>query len=632
MYLSDTIRKKYHEFWSSAPRNHKEVPNVSLVPNVDSTLLFVNSGMFPLAPYLAGQPHPLGNRLYNLQRCLRPKYEEVLEVGDNRHSIMFEMMGNWSLGDFDKTSQIPWIMELYIEHFGFDPKRIYVSVWGGDEVIPRDDLAIETWIKTFKKYGIEAEFSEDIYNVPLNLEQGIDHKARIFPYPKSKNWWQRGEAAGELGGPSSEIFFDMGQPEKVQDKYHINDDSGRFVEIGNNVFMEYYLDKDLVWQPLKQKNIDFGGGFERAVMCLANVRDIFETDLFLPIIKKVEELTSLNYKKDNGENNDYTSAFRIIADHARASVFILADGVRPSNKDQGYILRRFIRRMIRFGKKLNIEKNFTSEVAMVVIERMKDIYPQLEQNRTQIIELITAEENNFRKTLSNGLKEIEKFKIRNERLDGKKAFYFYETYGYPIEMTIEEFALDENESKRVLSEFKKEEEAHKAMSRSGAEQKFKGGLADQSEEVIKLHTTHHLLLNALQSIVSPEIKQRGSNITGERLRIDFNYSSKLTPEQIEAVEKKVNENISAGYKVERIELRREEAEKMGAEMEFGQKYPEIVSVYFIKNDKGEYISKEFCGGPHVENTSIIGKGNKKFKIVSQENIGGGIRRIKAKLV
>jgi len=632
MYLSDTIRKKYHEFWSSAPRNHKEVPNVSLVPNVDSTLLFVNSGMFPLAPYLAGQPHPLGNRLYNLQRCLRPKYEEVLEVGDNRHSIMFEMMGNWSLGDFDKTSQIPWILELYVEHFGFDPKRIYVSVWGGDEKIPRDDLAIKTWIKAFKKYEVEAIFSENIYEVPSNLEEGITHKARIFPYPKSKNWWQRGEAVGELGGPSSEVFFDMGQPEKIQDSYHINDDSGRFVEIGNNVFMEYFLDKELQWQPLKQKNIDFGGGFERAVMCLAGVRDIFETDLFLPIIKKVEELTSLKYKGSDGENNEYTSAFRVIADHARASVFILADGVRPSNKDQGYILRRFIRRMIRFGKKLNIENNFTAEVALVVINRMKDIYPQLEQNKAQIIELITAEENNFRKTLSNGLKEIEKYKIRNEKLDGKKAFYFYETYGYPIEMTIEEFALDGNESERVLNEFKVEEEAHKAMSRSGAEQKFKGGLADQSEEVIKLHTTHHLLLNALQSIVSPEIKQRGSNITGERLRIDFNYSTKLTPEQIEAVEKTVNENITAGYKVERIELKREEAEKMGAQMEFGQKYPDIVSVYFIKDNKGEYISKEFCGGPHVENTFDIGKGNKKFKIVSQENIGGGIRRIKAKLI
>jgi alanyl-tRNA synthetase len=632
MYLSDSIRKKYHEFWSSSPRNHKEVPNVSLVPNIDSTLLFVNSGMFPLAPYLAGQQHPLGKRLYNLQRCLRPKYEEVLEVGDNRHSIMFEMMGNWSLGDFDKTSQIPWIMELYIKHFGFDPNRIYVSVWGGDEKIPRDDLAIKTWIETYAKYGIEAEFSENIYDVPLNLEAGKNHKARIFPYPKSKNWWQRGEAVGELGGPSSEIFFDMGQPENEQAQYHINDDSGRFVEIGNNVFMEYYLDKQLAWQPLEQKNIDFGGGFERAVMCLAGVRDIFETDLFLPIIEKVSELSSLPYKQDDGKNNEHTSAFRVVADHARASVFILADGVRPSNKDQGYILRRFIRRMIRFGKKLNLEKNFTSEIAQIVIERMKEIYPHLEQNRDQIIELINAEENNFRKTLSNGLKEIEKFRNKQEPLDGKKAFYFYETYGYPIEMTIEEFSLSEEESERVLSEFKQEEEAHKALSRSGAEQKFKGGLADQSEEVIKLHTTHHLLLNALQKNVSSEIKQRGSNITGERLRIDFNYASKLTPEEIEAVEKSVNSSIEAGYEVERVEMKREEAEKIGAEMEFGQKYPDIVSIYFIKDKNGEVISKEFCGGPHVSNTREIGKGDKRFKIVSQENIGGGIRRIKAKLI
>ena len=362
MLLSDQIRKKYQEFWTSSPRDHKEIPNVSLVPNMDSTLLFVNSGMFPLAPYLAGEKHPLGNRLFNFQRCLRPKYEEILEVGDNRHSIMFEMMGNWSLGDFDKTSQIPWILELYVEHLGFDPQRLYVSVWAGDELIPRDDVAIATWKKAFNKYGINAQFSEDIYNVPSNLEQGKKHDFRIFPYPKSKNWWQRGEVAGELGGPSSEIFFDMGIAETEQDRYHINDDSGRFVEIGNNVFMEYYLSSDLTWTPLSQKNIDFGGGFERAVMCLSGSTDIFETDLFESIIKKIAEISGKAYKNKDGKAHEYTSAFRVIADHARAASFIIADGVRPSNKDQGYILRRFIRRMVRFGNKIGLNESRDSAI------------------------------------------------------------------------------------------------------------------------------------------------------------------------------------------------------------------------------------------------------------------------------
>ena len=328
MKTSLELRQKFIDFWTNKERDTKEIPNVSLVPNIDSTLLFVNSGMFPLAPYLAGQKHPLGKRLCNFQRCLRPKYEEVLEVGDNRHTIFFEMMGNWSLGDFDKTKQIPWILELYVKYFGIDPTRLYVSVWEGDEKIPRDDVAINTWKEEFLKYGIQAEFSKDITKIPLNLEDGRAHQYRIFPYGKGKNWWQRGEARGELGGPSSEIFYDLGQIEIKQDTYHINDDSGRFVEIGNNVFMEYFLDDNLKWQSLVQKNIDFGGGFERTAMCVQNKRDIFETDLFESILKKIESISNKEYKT-NSRNNEYTSCFRVIADHIRASTFIIADGIIP---------------------------------------------------------------------------------------------------------------------------------------------------------------------------------------------------------------------------------------------------------------------------------------------------------------
>jgi len=369
MFSSSEIRRIFFDFWTSKERGSKEIPNVSLVPNNDSTLLFVNCGMFPLVPYLTGQKHPKGTRLCNFQRCLRPKYEEVLEVGDNRHTILFEMMGNWSLGDFDKTQQIPWVLELLVKHLKIDPSRLYVTVWAGDQKVPRDDVAIKTWQTEFAKYGIQAEFSEDIYRIPKNLEEGKNHKYRIFPYGKGKNWWQRGETRGELGGPSSEIFYDMNDIEKEQDQYHINDDSGRFVEIGNNVFMEYYLNNDLVWENLKQKNIDFGGGFERFVMCLQNKHDIFETDIFDTILEKIALLSGKHYK-DGTHNNEFTSAFRVIADHIRASTMIIADGIIPSNKDQGYILRRFIRRMVRFGKKIGIENNFGAIIAEEAIKKM----------------------------------------------------------------------------------------------------------------------------------------------------------------------------------------------------------------------------------------------------------------------
>jgi alanyl-tRNA synthetase len=627
---SSEIRDIYNTFWTTGDRAHVKIPNISLVPNVDSTLLFVNSGMFPIAPYLSGQKHPEGKRLFNIQRCLRPKYEEVLEVGDNRHTILFEMLGNWSLGDYDKTKQIPWIMELYVKYFHLDPTRIYVTVWAGDEKIPRDDIAIDLWKDTFKKYGINAEFSQDIYNIPSNLETGKIHKLRIFPYGRGKNWWQRGEAAGELGGPSSEVFYDMGNIEKEQDKYHVNDDSGRFVEIGNNVFMEYFLDKNMIWQPLEQKNIDFGGGFERTLMCLQDKHDIFETDIFDTILNKISELSSKHYKTE-GKNNEFTSAFRVIADHARAATFIIADGILPSNKDQGYILRKFIRRMVRFGKKIGIENNFGSILALEVINKMSPAYPYLIENKEKIISAITSEEEKFRKTLSNGLKEIEKLIQKKTIINGELAFHIYETYGFPMELTLEEFNIGFEESEKIISNFKASAKKHQEQSRIGAEHKFKGGLADQSEEVTKLHTAHHILLKALQTILSPDIKQKGSNITGERLRIDFNYPEKISAEQISQIELFVNDVINKNYPVVRIEMPKKEAEKIGAQMEFGQIYPDLVSVYEIKNKSNEIISLEFCGGPHVSKTGLIGEKNRKFKIIKQENIGSGTRRIKANL-
>ncbi|MDQ6985784.1 MAG: alanine--tRNA ligase [Candidatus Dojkabacteria bacterium] len=631
---SEQIRQKFIDYWNSDPRNAKQVPNASLVPLNDPTLLFVNSGMFPLVPYLGGEPHPLGTRLFNVQRCIRTI--DIDEVGDYNHLVLFEMIGNWSLGDFTKAEQIPWMLKLYVEEFGLDINRLYVSVWGGNDEIPRDDEAIELWVKAFKEYGITAKFSDDLTNVPQGDEPSTkDWEFRIFPYGKSDNWWQRGpDTPGELGGPSSELFYDMGSIlYETNEAIHINDDSGRYLEVGNNVFMEYKFTDDGKWVPMEQKNIDYGGGLDRIISAAQGKRSIYETDLFEPILNKIEMLSGNKYNPEVLDEN--LKSFRVVAEHARSSSFILADGVAPSGKDQGYILRRLIRRMIRHGMKLGIEDNFTKDLAIDVIGKMEGSYPHLKENEVFIIDEIEKEEIKFRRTLDKGVKEIEKM-IENDsnfKLNGETAFFIYETYGFPLEMSLEEFGITEvSEVEKITKEFNLKQEEHKAASRAGAEGKFKGGLADSSNETTKLHTTHHLLLKALQMVLGEDVKQRGSNITGERLRIDFSYDSKLTPEQVEEVEKIVNEKIEDGLKVERVEMPKADAEKVGAEMEFGQKYPDIVSVYVIGDSVEDAFSKEFCGGPHVDNTSVIGEGGKKFKIKKQENIGSGLRRIKGVLV
>lgn len=652
MKSSKQIREDFIKFWTSSPRNLKEVPNVSLVPNVDSTLLFVNSGMFPLAPYLGGLPHPLGKRLVDFQRCLRTNYDEMIEIGDNRHTLMFEMMGDWSLGDFFKEEQIPWILEYWVEVCGLDPKRIYVTVFEGDEDAAIDMEAIELWQKAFKKYGIDAKLADNINQVPpVDLAENETWEYRIFKYPKKKNWWERAHAPNELGGPTSEMFYDRKVIDVKQDSYHVNDDSGRFIEIGNNVFMQYRLDENLKWQTLPQKNIDFGGGFERIVMLIQNKNDIFETDIFSPLLNKIEELSGKSYKND-GKDNEFTASFRVIADHSRAATFILADGITPSNKDQGYILRRFIRRLVRFGKKLGIESDFTAKMAEVVIETMSYAYPHLEENRSTIIDLISKEEKVFKQTLDKGLRHLQKivqdldFNTQNLNITGAMAFDLYETFGFPLELTLDELKVGEDEALKITEEFKIEEKKHREDSRAGAEQKFKGGLADSSIETTKLHTAHHLLLASLQKIVDPSIKQRGSNITAERLRMDFNFSRKLSEQEIKDVEEMVNSKIHEGLNVNRVELDIKDAEQIpNVQKEFGIKYPEKVTVYVIAQDSefansSEFkiedykniFSAEFCGGPHVSNTSEILQGKTRFKIIKEESSGNGIRRIKASLV
>lgn len=634
---SDELRQKFIDFWKSSPRNAKQVPNASVVPNNDPTLLFVNSGMFPLVPYLGGQAHPLGKRLFNVQKCIRTV--DIDEVGDYNHLVLFEMIGNWSLNDFTKAEQIPWKLELYVEHFGLDPNRIYVSVWEGDDVAPRDDEAIEIWRQAFRKYGIEAEFSEDITQVPQGDDPSTqDWKYRIFPYGKKDNWWQRGpDTPGELGGPTSEIFYDMGQAlYETGEPLHINDDSGRYCEVGNSVFMEYKFTDQQKWELMQQKNIDYGGGLDRIIATVQGKRSVYETDLFEPIIQKIEQISGKKYNPQVQDED--LKSFRIVAEHARSSSFILADGVVPSGKDQGYILRRLIRRMIRYGKKLDMETNFAKKLTEVVIAKMQAAYPHLQENADFVTSEIEKEEIKFRRTLDKGVKHFEEIvsSIKTEEssprnfLTGEEAFHLYETYGFPIELT-QELSVEIGFKPVSMDDFMKAQEAHKTLSRAGAEQKFKGGLADQSREVTKLHTAHHLLLRALQMVLGEQVKQRGSNITGERLRIDFNHAEKLTEEEIQKVEEIVNEKIQEGLHMQRVEMSKEEAEQIGAQMEFGQKYPDTVSVYFVGDNLDSAFSKEFCGGPHVQNTAEIGEGGKQFKIAKQESIGQGLRRLKGVL-
>jgi alanyl-tRNA synthetase len=644
------VKNSFLSFYSDPTRKHAVIEGTPLVALNDPTLLFVNSGMFPLVPYLSGDvAHPMGKRICNVQRSIRTDPEDFEEIGDKRHTTVFNMLGNWSLGDYFKKDQIHNVLKLYVDVFKLDPYRIFVSVFEGNEAAPKDEESIQTWKDAFKEYGIDAEYSEDPTRVRDNFDENGNLKkkeegstelfkqVKIFSYPDKKNWWKRGYAPGELGGPDSEMFFDLGKEAEDYyegDKIHINSDNGRFLEIGNSVFMQYKLDENLKWKELSQKNVDFGGGLERVMICQLNMKngtnDIFGIEIFTPFITKLEEISGLKYKDEKEKKSEALKAFRIVSDHMRAAILLMGDSVIPSNKEHGYVLRRFIRRAIRFGMVLGITSNFTKDLASYVIDQIKVDEPQLEVNKENILIELEKEEIKFRNTLENGLKEFNKMKETNSTLTGRDAFYLFESFGFPLEMSLEELSLTKEEKEQVIKEFNDLKKSHQDLSRSGSEKKFKGGLADTSEITTALHTTHHLLLAALQKIVSKDIHQRGSNITTERLRIDFNYESKLTPEQISLIEKQVNEWIDKKLVVERLELSKEEAEKLGAEHEFGAKYGDIVTVYRIK-DGEEDISKEFCGGPHVTNTSQIGELG-KFKILKEESSSSGIRRIKATLV
>jgi alanyl-tRNA synthetase len=589
--------------------------------------------MQPLIPYLLGEKHPEGKRITNSQKSFRT--EDMEEVGDNRHNTFFEMLGNWSLGDYFKKEQLPWFFEFLVDEVGIDPKRLYATVYRGNEKIgiPRDSEAVEIWKKLFASKGIDAKDAD------LAEEKGLQD-GRIFYYPDKKNWWSRSGSpekmpVGEPGGPDSEVFYDMGVDLKRHENSpwknepcHINCDCGRFIEIGNSVFMEY-IKTEKGFEKLAQKNVDFGGGLERITMVSQGKTNIFETDLFVNVINKIFRLSGGKEYKDNQK------AFEVIADHIKAATFIMGDdrGVCPSNTDQGYIVRRLIRRAIRYGKQLEIkseEGGWTKEIAKIIIHDYSDVYPELGRNADFVVEQFKTEEEKFAKTLERGLKQFECEKSKTENgnddaeckiISGSSAFDLYQTYGFPIEMTIElatekGFTVDENG-------FNEELKKHQDLSRTASAGKFKGGLADSSEETKKLHTAAHLLLAALRKVLGPDVVQKGSNITAERLRFDFSQKEKMTPEQIAKTEKLVNEAITADLPVRCEEMPLAEAKEKGAMGVFESKYGEKVKVYKVGEEKP--FSYEICGGPHVDHTGELGH----FKIAKEESSSSGVRRIKA---
>lgn len=594
------LRKLFADFYKS--NNHVEVPSIPLVPKDDPTTLFTGSGMQQLVPYLLGETHPLGTRLFNIQRCIRA--QDIDEVGDNRHDSFFEMIGNWSLGDYFKKEQITWFFTFVVDVLKLDPHKLYVTAFIGQEGLPQDSESVETWKREFKKVGIEAELGK-----------------RIFLYDATKNWWSRAGSpetmpAGEPGGPDSEMFYEFTQvphDKKFGDTCHPNCDCGRFLEIGNSVFMQYKKNDDGTFSPLPKQNVDFGGGLERLIMAMENNPDMFETSLFSPIIDEIEKITKLSYADEVNK-----PAMRIVADHLKASVFLIKDGVLPSNKEQGYVLRRLLRRLTVKLRNL-LGKLPSAEEVAAVSEKVLKMYEGIYFNPSEDIQLvkpvITDEIKKFSVSLEKGMKLIEKIPTIN----GKIAFDLYQSYGFPLEVTMEIYK--EKGQQIDMKEYTAEFNKHKELSRSASAGKFKGGLADNSMQTVRYHTATHLLHQALFDVLGKDIRQEGSNITSERLRFDFYCTHKPTDEELKKITETLNDKIKEALPVEVKIIPKKEAESLGAKSFFREKYPDMVKVYFI----GDY-SKEFCGGPHVKNTSEIGS----FTIIKCEKIGNNLFRIYAK--
>lgn len=588
--------------------------------------------MQPLIPYLLGEEHPGGIRLVNSQTCIRA--QDIEDVGDNRHTTFFEMLGNWSLGDYFKEQQIRWFFEFLTDKVGLDPNKIYVTCFIGDEAngIPRDDEAASIWQQVFKEKGIDAKIVE-IGSQKDGDKRGIKEGERIFFYDDGENWWSRNGGIkttpiGDPCGPDSEVFYDFGE-QNHDPSYglaHPASDGGQFMEIGNQVFMQYRRNDDGSFSPLDKQNVDYGGGLERIAAAAIDSPDVYKISLLWPIIEKLQALSGKQY-------DAHTNAMRVIADHLRGATFLAVDGVKPSNKEQGYVMRRLLRRAIRFAFDLGIEQNFLEEIVPVIADLYVEDYPEVKEGRQEIISVLVKEEKAFRQTLRKGLKQMEKYAA--DGLTGTELFTLYDTFGFPVELSTEEaYKRDIALSETWREEFDAKMKEQRERSQTAAKGVFKGGLGGQSLIHKKYHTATHLMYQALRDVLGDHVVQRGSNITEERLRFDFSHDSKVTPEQLKQVEDIVNEQIAKDLKISYAEYPTDVAiNEKGALGQFGDRYGETVKVYkMIADDAEKPFSFEICGGPHVDHTLQLFEDGKKFKITKEEASSAGIRRIKAVLV
>lgn len=629
---ANEIRKKFLDF--QVKHGHKVIPPAPLVLENDPTTLFTGSGMQPLLPYLLGQPHPEGTRLTDSQPSMR--LQDIEDVGDPRHTTVFEMLGNWSLGDYFKKEQIENFFEFLTQEVGLDPEKIYVTCFIGNEKygIPKDTEAAEIWQEVFRKAGVEAKVVE-IGSAKNGDERGIKPGERIFFYDDKENWWSRGGGIettplGDPCGPDSEVFYDFGEDKQDVAKYgesHPASDGARFMEIGNQVFMQYKRKEDGSFEELKHKNVDFGGGLERITAASINSFDVFKISLLAPIIAKLEELSHKKY-----ENN--TDEMRIIADHLRGAYLLAAQGLVPSNKAQGYALRRLVRRAVLRALDLGIGQEFLAEILPVIETNYQDLSDDILPGRAHVLEVLTKEEAAFRKTINKGVKELRKLSADQE-LTGAELFKLQDTYGFPLELSVEEaYKMNIKLSDNYQDEFERALAEQRERSKTASKGMFKGGLSDTGEQTTKYHTACHLLLAALQQEIDPSIAQKGSNLTPERLRFDFNIDHKMTPEELQRVEDRVNAWIEADLPVVYAEYDKDYAfDELHAHGSFRDRYPDRVTVYAIgegisaPDDEKTMISMEICGGPHVQHTGELGK----FKITKEESSSAGVRRIKAVL-
>ena len=627
------IRNAYLKFYED--RGHAVIKRAPLVLTGDPTTLFTGSGMQPMIPYLLGQAHPEGKRVADSQTCLRA--QDIDDIGDNRHTTFFEMLGNWSMGDYFKDQQIRWMWEFLHDVVGLDMSRVYVTCYIGDDRygIPKDTEAASVWKELYDAAGMSSGEAE-IGSEEDGYARGMNDGERIFYYDGSKNWWSRNGSPettpiGDPCGPDSEMFYDFGTPHNPEfgEHCHPNCDCGRFMEIGNNVFMAYKKVGDGQFEELEQKNVDHGSGLERIAAAKLGNPDVFKISLMWPIIEKLQSLSGKNY-------DSHTESMRVIADHLRAATFLAVDGCVPSNKQQGYVMRRLLRRAIRYSFDLGIEQNFLQEIVPVVADLYHDDFPEVREKRDEVIAVLVKEEKVFRQTLRNGIKQMQKFAA--DGVTGAELFTLYDTYGFPVELSVEEAYRQGIELPQDWREqFDARMQEQRQRSQTAAKGTFKGGLGGQTLQHKKYHTATHLMYQALRDVLGDHVIQRGSNITEERLRFDFSHDGKVTREQLDEVERIVNEQIQKDLQISFAEYPTEEATgPLGALGQFGDRYGDTVKVYSMKDPKSDPnerpFSFEICGGPHVDHTHELIDDGKKFKILKEEASSAGIRRIKAVLV